>query len=87
MDVFASFFRVLYLARMRWEGEDKLWWVKEGCLQCSGLLQIMCLLRSNRHGNNMVEVNSAMSLVAFMERNCCTFEDCKASILGLKLFL
>jgi hypothetical protein len=27
VDVFASFFRVLYLVRVRREGEDKLWWV------------------------------------------------------------
>ena len=26
VDVFASFFRVLYLARMRQEREDRLWW-------------------------------------------------------------
>jgi hypothetical protein len=32
VDVFALFFRVLYLAKMRRESEDKLWWVKEGCL-------------------------------------------------------
>jgi hypothetical protein len=27
VEAFASFFRVLYLARMRLEGEDKMWWV------------------------------------------------------------
>ena len=27
VDVFASFFRVVYSVRVRWEGEDKLWWV------------------------------------------------------------
>jgi hypothetical protein len=27
VDVFASFFRVLYSVRVRWEDEGKLWWV------------------------------------------------------------
>jgi hypothetical protein len=27
LDFFASFFRVLYSIRVRWEGEDKFWWV------------------------------------------------------------
>jgi len=26
MDVFASFFNLLYSVRVEWEGEDKLWW-------------------------------------------------------------
>jgi hypothetical protein len=27
VDVFTSFFNLLYSYRVRWEGEDKLWWV------------------------------------------------------------
>jgi hypothetical protein len=27
VDVFASFFKVLYSVRVRQEGKDKLWWV------------------------------------------------------------
>jgi hypothetical protein len=27
VDTFALFYRLLYLVRMRWEGEDRLWWI------------------------------------------------------------
>jgi len=33
VDVLASFFNLLYSYRVRWRGEDKLWWPppKDGC--------------------------------------------------------
>jgi hypothetical protein len=43
VDAFALFFRVLYLARMRWEGEDKLWWVpsKRGLFGVKSFYSVM----------------------------------------------
>ena len=34
--VFVSFFKGLHLVKVRWEGEDKLWWVpsKRGFFRC-----------------------------------------------------
>jgi hypothetical protein len=41
---FASFFRVLNLVRVRWEGEDKLWWgpSKKGLFGVKSFYSVMC---------------------------------------------
>jgi hypothetical protein len=43
VEAFVSFLRVLYLAGMRWEGEDKLWWVfsKRGLFVVKSFYSVM----------------------------------------------
>ncbi len=43
MDAFTLFFKVLYLVRMRREGEDKLWWVfsKRGLFVVKSFYSVM----------------------------------------------
>jgi hypothetical protein len=43
VDVFASLFKVLYLIKVRREGEDKLWWVvpKRGLFDIKSFSSVM----------------------------------------------
>jgi hypothetical protein len=43
VEAFASFFRVLHLARVRLEGEDKLWWFpsKKGLFGVKSFCSVM----------------------------------------------
>jgi hypothetical protein len=43
VDIFASFFRTLYLVRVRWEGEDKLWRIsyKRGLFAIKSFYSVM----------------------------------------------
>lgn len=52
MDVFVSFFGVLYLVRARWEGEDMLRWIptKRGLLLNSSIVSWLVMMDFVSHG-------------------------------------